>query len=281
MGLKHVRDITASISESYHILSAPAAPAPSATKSRANVDVKKSKLLLEINFTVPEAIEVLKRYGVSDAGNMSSDELKKSYRKLVSKYHPDVGGSKEDFINIDSAYDTLNNRSRSTNQQPSSSNSSSQKQHPYHDEIQKEIEQYKLFKEEQEKRLFLLLTSINGVGPSTGLMILSSLTSTEIEQAILSGDVATIQAVKGIGTKTAQRIILELKDKVGKSGSGEITTPLGFLNGGNKIREEALQALVTLGFPKAVAEKNIALVLKKSGGTISLEELIKASLKTS
>ena len=117
---------------------------------------EKSKLLLEINFTVPEAIEVLKRYGVSDAGNMSSDELKKSYRNLASKYHPDVGGSKEDFINIDSAYDTLNNRSRSTNQQPSSSNSSSQKQHPYHDEIQKEIEQYKLFKEEQEKeyRLF-------------------------------------------------------------------------------------------------------------------------------
>ena len=117
---------------------------------------EKSKLLLEINFTVPEAIEVLKQYGVSDAGNMSSDELKKSYRKLVSKYHPDVGGSKEDFINIDSAYDTLNNRSRSTNQQPSSSNSSSQKRHPYHDEIQKEIEQYKLFKEEQEKeyRLF-------------------------------------------------------------------------------------------------------------------------------
>ena len=123
---------------------------------KKHLNEKKSKLLLEINFTVPEAIEVLKRYGVSDAGNMSSDELKKSYRKLVSKYHPDVGGSKEDFINIDSAYDTLNNRSRSTNQQPSSSNSSSQKRHPYHDEIQKEIEQYKLFKEEQEKeyRLF-------------------------------------------------------------------------------------------------------------------------------
>ena len=118
---------------------------------KKHLNEKKSKLLLEINFTVPEAIEVLKRYGVSDAGNMSSAELKKSYRKLASKYHPDVGGSKEDFINIDSAYDTLNNRSRSTNQQPSSSNSSSQKRHPYHDEIQKEIEQYKLFKEEQEK----------------------------------------------------------------------------------------------------------------------------------
>ncbi|MCM0041522.1 MAG: Holliday junction branch migration protein RuvA [Algoriphagus sp.] len=137
------------------------------------------------------------------------------------------------------------------------------------------------FKEEHEKRLFLLLTSINGVGPSTGLMILSSLNSAEIEQAILSADVATIQAVKGIGAKTAQRIILELKDKVGKSSTGESIAPLGFLSGGNKIKEEALQALVTLGFPKAVAEKNIALVLKKTGGTISLEELIKASLKTS
>ena len=136
------------------------------------------------------------------------------------------------------------------------------------------------FKEQHEKRLFLLLISINGVGPNTGLMILSSLSSEEIEHAILSGDVATIQGVKGIGTKTAQRIILELKDKVGKSTTGEIAAPLGFLQGSNKIREEALQALITLGFPKAMAEKNLALVLKKSGPDLSLEELIKASLKT-
>ncbi|WP_026966998.1 Holliday junction branch migration protein RuvA [Algoriphagus terrigena] len=136
------------------------------------------------------------------------------------------------------------------------------------------------FKEESEKKLFLLLISINGVGPNTGLMILSSLSTEEIEHAILSGDVATIQAVKGIGVKTAQRIILELKDKVGKQGNGETTTPLGFLKTSNKIREEALQALITLGFPKAVAEKNITLVLKKTDGEISLEDLIKASLKT-
>ncbi|WP_339758612.1 Holliday junction branch migration protein RuvA [Algoriphagus aquimarinus] len=137
------------------------------------------------------------------------------------------------------------------------------------------------FKQEDEKRLFLLLLSINGVGPSTGLMILSSLSSVEIEQAILSGDVATIQHVKGIGAKTAQRIILELKDKVGKAGSDAGTASLGFLKSSNKIREEALQALITLGFPKAAAEKNIATVLKKTTGEISLEDLIKASLKTS
>lgn len=136
------------------------------------------------------------------------------------------------------------------------------------------------FKKEDEKRLFLLLISINGVGPSTGLMILSSLSSAEIEQAILAGDVATIQHVKGIGAKTAQRIILELKDKVGKGGSDASSATLGFLKSSNKIREEALQALVTLGFPKAAAEKNIATVLKKTTGEISLEDLIKASLKT-
>ncbi|MDR7132103.1 Holliday junction DNA helicase RuvA [Algoriphagus sp. 4150] len=137
------------------------------------------------------------------------------------------------------------------------------------------------FKKEEEKRLFLMLLSINGVGPSTGLMILSSLSSAEIEQAILAGDVATIQHVKGIGAKTAQRIILELKDKVGKGGIDANLAPLGFLKPNNKIREEALQALITLGFPKAAAEKNIATVLKKTPGEISLEDLIKASLKTS
>lgn len=136
------------------------------------------------------------------------------------------------------------------------------------------------FKEEDEKRLFLLLISINGVGPNTGLMILSSLTTEEIEQAILSGDVATIQHVKGIGAKTAQRIILELKDKVGKTTGETSPSQLGFLKSSNKIREEALQALITLGFPKAAAEKNISQVLKKTNGEISLEDLIKASLKT-
>ncbi|WP_192085812.1 Holliday junction branch migration protein RuvA [Algoriphagus sp. Y33] len=137
------------------------------------------------------------------------------------------------------------------------------------------------FKQANEKRLFLMLLSINGVGPSTGLMILSSLSSSEIEQAILAGDVATIQHVKGIGAKTAQRIILELKDKVGKGGVDANTVSFGFLKSDNKIREEALQALITLGFPKAAAEKNITTVLKKTTGEISLEDLIKASLKTS
>ncbi|MBW3469918.1 Holliday junction branch migration protein RuvA [Arthrospiribacter ruber] len=137
------------------------------------------------------------------------------------------------------------------------------------------------FKEEAEKKLFLNLTSISGVGPSTGLMILSSLSAEELETAIVSEDYRTIQNVKGVGAKTAQRIVLELKDKIKKesfSDSPQMTA--GFIKSNNKIKEEALQALITLGFPKASAEKNIAAVLKKTGTDISLEELIKASLKT-
>ncbi|GGF42746.1 Holliday junction branch migration protein RuvA [Echinicola rosea] len=137
------------------------------------------------------------------------------------------------------------------------------------------------FKEEMEKRLFLLLISISGVGPNTGLMILSSLSGGELEAAIAQEDHKTIQRVKGVGAKTAQRIVLELKDKINKDNPTP-SHPVsgGFIQQNQFIKEEALQALITLGFTKAVAEKNIAAVLKKSGSEISLEELIKASLRS-
>ena len=137
------------------------------------------------------------------------------------------------------------------------------------------------FKEEAEKKLFLNLISISGVGPNTGLMILSSLSSEELESAIIQEDFKTIQNVKGVGAKTAQRIVLELKDKVKKDSILDLSTSqTGFMTQNNKIKEEALQALITLGFPKATAEKNIATILKKTGSEISLEDLIKASLKS-
>lgn len=138
------------------------------------------------------------------------------------------------------------------------------------------------FKEEREKKIFLDLISINGVGPSTGLMILSSLSPEELEQAIASADYPTIQRVKGIGSKTAQRIVLELKDKIKKDSYLDAdSTGSGFISKNNKIKQEALQALITLGYSKAAAEKNIERILKKSGVEISLEDLIKASLKLS
>lgn len=136
------------------------------------------------------------------------------------------------------------------------------------------------FSHDSEKKLFLNLISISGVGPNTALMILSSLTSEELESAIVNEDARTIQNVKGVGTKTAQRIILELKDKIKKESVGDAIIPTSsFSKTNNKTKDEALQALLTLGFTKAVAEKNIATVLKKTGPEISLEELIKASLK--
>ncbi|WP_114749194.1 Holliday junction branch migration protein RuvA [Pleomorphovibrio marinus] len=139
---------------------------------------------------------------------------------------------------------------------------------------------YGFFKE-NEKKLFLELISITGVGPNTALMVLSSLQTEELESAIFQGDHQTIQRVKGIGAKTAQRIVLEMKDKINRDTHGIMDSRSGgFIQSSNKLKEEALQALVTLGFPKAAAEKNIASVLKKNGHEISLEELIKASLKS-
>lgn len=135
------------------------------------------------------------------------------------------------------------------------------------------------FAEKSEKSLFLLLISISGVGPSTGLMILSSLSPGEVENAILSEDVKTIQGVKGIGAKTAQRIILELKDKIGKDQESDPSKIIS-RSPENTIRNEALSALITLGINKAVAQKSIDRIFKGLDRQISLEELIKLALKS-
>ncbi|MEP1096288.1 MAG: Holliday junction branch migration protein RuvA [Cyclobacteriaceae bacterium] len=134
------------------------------------------------------------------------------------------------------------------------------------------------FYEKSEKKRFLDLLSINGVGPSTALMILSSLDAKELQAAIAHEDIKTIQSVKGIGGKTAQRIILELKDKMKKEGlldkTMEITPQFD-----NTLKNEALSALTTLGINKAAADKTINLIMREYGDDIKLEELIKQALK--
>lgn len=131
------------------------------------------------------------------------------------------------------------------------------------------------FSNELEKGMFLNLISVNGVGPSTALMVLSSMSPNDLKNAIMREDSASLQAIKGIGGKTAQRLILELKDKVKKE---SFDTPvLGGAN--NTVTKEALTALMTLGISKAAAEKSIEAVLKKSGNSLSLEELVKLALK--
>ncbi len=135
------------------------------------------------------------------------------------------------------------------------------------------------FLEAGEKRMFLDLISVSGIGPNSALTILSSTDPDELHAHIVSEDVKAIQAIKGIGPKTAQRLILELKDKLKKDinvSSGALLTKQSH----NTRRDEALSALVTLGIQKNVAEKSIDAVLKKEGADVSLETLIKLALKT-
>ncbi|HEV7348266.1 Holliday junction branch migration protein RuvA [Telluribacter sp.] len=134
------------------------------------------------------------------------------------------------------------------------------------------------FAEPDEKLLFLDLVGVSGVGPSTALVMLSSLSSPEIRHAIMNEDVRVVQSIKGIGSKTAQRVILELKDKMRKEA---LTSPLPMLRGtsGSQVRNEALAALVTLGIPKPAAEKSVDTILKREGDGITVEQLIKLALR--
>ena len=132
------------------------------------------------------------------------------------------------------------------------------------------------FFEEGERRLFLHLISVSGIGPNTGRMILSSITPAEIQTAIVKGDVPLIQRIKGIGPKSAQRMILELQDKLKKEGPDSlISMPLN-----NTAKDEALSALVMLGFNKSVAEKSLEAAIKQDNGNLSVETLIKIALKS-
>jgi len=133
------------------------------------------------------------------------------------------------------------------------------------------------FADEQEKGMFLHLISVNGVGPGTAMMVLSSMSPNDLKNAIMREDSATLQAIKGIGGKTAQRLILELKDKVKKDAFDSPAQSGGNLH--NTMHKEALTALMTLGISKASAEKSIDAALKKSGNSLSLEELVKLALK--
>ncbi|MCW5906609.1 MAG: Holliday junction branch migration protein RuvA [Chitinophagales bacterium] len=130
------------------------------------------------------------------------------------------------------------------------------------------------FFEESEKELFEKLISVSGVGAATARMMLSSFKPEEIKQAILTENETLIQSIKGIGPKSAKRIILELKDKVGKAAAGQILP----VAANNTIKEEALFALVALGFNKQAADKALLKTMQdRSDWTV--EALIKAALK--
>jgi Holliday junction DNA helicase RuvA len=134
------------------------------------------------------------------------------------------------------------------------------------------------FLHDADKKLFLLLTEVSGIGPSTGLALLSYMSSDDLRKAIVSENINAIKAVKGIGLKTAQRLILELKDKVKKEGLSEEIHLVGN-DLAQDVKDEAVLALVTLGFTRMAAEKSIIAVVKKYGKNLPVEDLIKFALK--
>ena len=134
------------------------------------------------------------------------------------------------------------------------------------------------FADQEERRLFRHLISVSGVGPSTARMVLSSMSPEEMIQSVVSGNVMAIQKVKGIGAKSAQRIIIDLRDKLAKEGAVSSGSP-DSLSLDNKTVEDALSALLMLGFAKNAAEKAIGQVVKTEGSELSVEDLLKAALK--
>lgn len=129
------------------------------------------------------------------------------------------------------------------------------------------------FADKEERIMFRLLISVSGVGANTARLILSSMTPSDVKGAILSGNVVALQNIKGIGAKSAQRIIVDLRDKVGKASE----TDELFQSQDNTVKDEALSALVALGFPRKNVEKVILRVL--NGEDQSVEEVVKAALK--
>jgi len=135
------------------------------------------------------------------------------------------------------------------------------------------------FFDQQEKELFLQLISVSGVGASTARMMLSGMQPEEIIRAIVQGDARQLEQIKGIGKKSAERLVLELRDKLSKINMSNNPTGGFALANKNTPHQDAVQALVSLGIQKAVAEKAVDKTIQSEGAALSLEALIKAALK--
>ncbi len=135
------------------------------------------------------------------------------------------------------------------------------------------------FFDQQEKELFLQLISVSGVGASTARMMLSGMQPHEIIRAIVQGDARQLEQIKGIGKKSAERLVLELRDKLSKINMSN--NPIGgfAMSNKNTPHQDAVQALISLGIQKAVAEKAVDKTIQSEGQELSLETLIKAALK--
>ncbi len=132
------------------------------------------------------------------------------------------------------------------------------------------------FADEAEKNLFVLLLNVQGIGPNTARMMLSAMSVKDLEEAILMENDKLIQTIKGVGPKTAKRLVIDLKDKISKATSAE-----GFSYPGqhNTFQEEALSALGMLGFGRQQSEKAVGMAIKSNPSLNTVEQLIKAALK--
>ncbi len=134
------------------------------------------------------------------------------------------------------------------------------------------------FINQTERQLFLLLISVSGIGANTARMIMSSYSADEIQELIAAGNASALSSIKGIGTKTAQRIIVDLKDKILKIAGGGTLMQNSFISQSNELKEEAISALVMLGFVSAAATKAVDKVIKDQPG-LKVEQVIKQALK--
>jgi len=146
-----------------------------------------------------------------------------------------------------------------------------------HHHLREDVELLYGFFDKEERVIFTNLIEVSGVGPNTARMMLSSMSSEEIRNSIITSDVNRLKSIKGIGLKTAQRLLIDLKDKMVKVSSIDSDSTFGTSPSG-KVREEASGALILLGFSKPNVEKVLDSLLKENP-TASLEELIKLSLK--
>ncbi|MBX2934803.1 MAG: Holliday junction branch migration protein RuvA [Ferruginibacter sp.] len=131
------------------------------------------------------------------------------------------------------------------------------------------------FFDKQEKDMFVMLTGVSGIGAVTARMMLSSLKPEEISAAIVQNNVKLLESIKGIGKKTAERLVLELKDKMGKIGTGVTAS----VHMGNSLEADALNALTALGISRAQAENTIQNIIRAEPSVLKLEDLIKKALK--
>ncbi|MDR1226281.1 MAG: Holliday junction branch migration protein RuvA [Prevotellaceae bacterium] len=144
-----------------------------------------------------------------------------------------------------------------------------------HQQIREDAHLLYGFCDKEERELFCLLISVSGVGASTARIMLSSLTGGELTGAIATGNIAVLKGVKGIGLKTAERIVVDLKDKVTKVAAGASASSLASVN---SVCTEAAAALLALGFPKPATEKAVDAAFKQNG-SLNVETLIRAALQ--